>query len=292
MPTGTTHDLSGGLGGPCRLARLVRSRGPLPPVPSAVPALLPVDDLPDPQRRYAKLLTAAAMRDVDAESVPVAAALARHVGGELPESVDLPGLADAADGFGHKRPHYAGLFAYAAVRAGLDASSLLDELDARSGSATWPADGMPAAEDGRALATSFDLLALAAAGRRVEEARAVFTRLAGQRAMLIEDGANPEPRWYAELVLLHALASFAALDGDAGLRDAAAGIAAYHQAETQPDHATGQPWAVHAALLSADTFPLADLLLLPASLPGGGEGIGRILLADAALALRTTGFVG
>ncbi len=100
-------------------------------------------------------------------------------------------------------------------------------------------------------------------------------------------GDNPEPWWYHELVMLHAVTSYAMLTGDATALAASHKAAAFHHAETQPDHATNQPWAIHAFIADPEFTPTADLMLLAAGVqqPDGLGAISRILLADAAVCL-------
>jgi uncharacterized protein YbaR (Trm112 family) len=62
-------------------------------------------------------------------------------------------------------------------------------------------------------------------------------------------------------------------------------------AETQPDHATNQPWALHAFAQSPGTRPLADQLLHAGTMVSGAGGstaggLTSILLADALYSLR------
>ncbi|MEM6560094.1 MAG: hypothetical protein AAF656_00705 [Planctomycetota bacterium] len=200
----------------------------------------------------------------------------------------VPGdVAEVVDGGGHRRPPYAGLMAFVLGRLGVDMAAFARQLD---DAADWP-DAVPGGVDAEALSgRAWNVLALASARDEPAVADELFRKVADQGARFADDGSNPEPRWYAELVLLHALTSFAAWVGDASLLRAAADAAAYQQAETQPDHATGQPWAIHAALLSPDTLPLADLLLLPVSLPDGRSVINRLLLADGVMALESPAF--
>jgi hypothetical protein len=93
---------------------------------------------------------------------------------------------------------------------------------------------------------------------------------------------NLETLWYHELVLLHALTTYALLTNSAPLLDAAKRAALYHLHETQPDHATTQPWALNAFLLSPDTYPLADQILhtLQTQNPGTLDPTSQTLLAD------------
>ena len=107
-------------------------------------------------------------------------------------------------------------------------------------------------------------------------------------AILQQDpSTSPEAHWANELIALHALASYALLSGESFAIDSVRRAALYHHRETQPDHATSQPWAVHAFLLDRETIPTADLMLLAAGVnrPGGLDAVSRVLLADAAVCL-------
>ncbi|MEM8875508.1 MAG: hypothetical protein AAGD32_14775 [Planctomycetota bacterium] len=202
------------------------------------------------------------------------------------QTLPIPAADQVADGGGHVRPAYPGLMAFVMHRLGRSANHLIADADP-----SWPTD-MPAGSDGEPLTRrAWNVLARASLDDDPTAAAPLFGRVAEQGARFADDGSNPEPRWYAELVLLHALTSFAAWSNDTDLLAAAADAAAYHQAETQPDHATGQPWAIHAALLRPDTLPLADLLLLPVSLPDGRSVINRLLLADAVMAIESEAFL-
>ena len=143
-------------------------------------------------------------------------------------------------------------------------------------------------------------LALYAAGEFFAEpswlrlAADVFTRLAsGQRpdgSFLAPDpSSGPETQGYDELVVLHAAASYAAQSADAGLKSAVLRAAEYHQNETQPDHATAQPWAVFAFVWNPTTRPTADQILHAATVqhPRGLDGFSLMLLGDALYCLTT-----
>ena len=102
---------------------------------------------------------------------------------------------------------------------------------------------------------------------------------------------NPEPAWFAELAILHAAASFAVQAEDRAVARAVAKATDYHQRETQPDHATSQPWGIFAFIWNAQTRPMADQLLHAATLQsptadGASDGVSLILLADALYCLR------
>ena len=98
--------------------------------------------------------------------------------------------------------------------------------------------------------------------------------------------ANPEARWYDELILLHAVSSFAGHSGDQAAKNAVARSAAYHLHETQPDHASAQPWGLLAFILHAR--PLADQVLHAAAMqyPNGVTGVSLLLLTDVLYGLR------
>lgn len=217
---------------------------------------------------------------------------------------------------GHRRLAYRGLLVYAALQAftltpeapthwqaGLRpwVESIASDL-ARFAPPADPSAPFPAADGAVATVAAWNALALHIAqpvyrhdGWRRLSAR-TFDQFARHQ---IPDGQflfaspsdNPETHWYHELVILHALTSHAVQTGDATLLAAAGGNAAFHQAETQPDHATHQPWGLAAFILNPATHPLADQLLHSATaLPGASgaavSGITSILLADALYCLR------
>jgi hypothetical protein len=99
---------------------------------------------------------------------------------------------------------------------------------------------------------------------------------------------SPDMFWFDELALLHALASAAIETADASLLAAAKRSAAYHFVETQPDHATTQPWAIHAFLLDPAHASLPDLMLhaMRMHAPDGPSEVSLLLLADALHSLR------
>jgi hypothetical protein len=116
-------------------------------------------------------------------------------------------------------------------------------------------------------------------------AAAVFGQLAANQqvsgALLPADNsANPETRWYEELLLLHALASYAAMHPSSALDRAVQKAARFHLEETQPDHASAQPWGLLAFVQYAQ--PLADQVLhaMMMQYPGGVSGVPLLLLAD------------
>jgi hypothetical protein len=84
--------------------------------------------------------------------------------------------------------------------------------------------------------------------------------------------------------MLHAAASYAAQSGDVAVTAAVNRAAEYHLAETQPDHATSQPWGLFAFVNHGQTRLMADEMLHNAKVRAAGaeaDGVASILLADA-----------
>jgi hypothetical protein len=207
---------------------------------------------------------------------------------------------------GHRRPVYEGLLFYSAFRAfGLsagweteDTAVWAEALEARLARTIWPEDGSGVARavDGaRWVEAVWWALASHAAGEvlgvKTDLARSAFGRLAARQrpsGTFLEAGArdNPETHWSHELLLLHAAASYAAGSGNGAVGAAVARAAEYHLNETQPDHATNQPWALAAFARHAQTRPVADGMLHAAATIGRRSGVTSILLADALYCLR------
>lgn len=160
-------------------------------------------------------------------------------------------------------------------------------------------DNVSASRGGVAAEAAWTALALHVAGKVY--VRDAWTDLAGDtfgrltRAQqpggpFLQAGAsdNPEPNWYHELTILHACASYAVQAEDRTVAAAVARGAAFHVAETQPDHATEQPWGVFPFIWSPSARPLADQLLHAVSIsqPGGAQGVPLMLLGDALYCLR------
>ena len=107
---------------------------------------------------------------------------------------------------------------------------------------------------------------------------------------------NPEAHWFHELVILHAAAGYAAQTEDRALASAVARATQFHLKETQPDHATHQPWGLFAFLWNPDTRLLGEgMLQAAAQSPGlnaespGVSDLTLMLLADALYCLRLFG---
>lgn len=163
----------------------------------------------------------------------------------------------------------------------------------------WPLGGLPAARGDEATEAVSGALALYALASLLDEpawaalAADRFGRLgAGQQfsGAFLRAGAsdNPETLWYHELVLLHAAASYAAQSNDALVTASVMQAADYHLNETQPDHASAQPWALLAFIWRHQARPLADQMLhaLEVQQPKAPGGVPSLLLADALYCLR------
>jgi hypothetical protein len=99
-------------------------------------------------------------------------------------------------------------------------------------------------------------------------------------------GIHPETRWYEELVILHAAASYAVRVPGSAIQSAVKRSAQYHLNEIQPDHATAEPWGLLAFVQYAPS--LADQMLHAMSMqyPQGITGIPLLLLTDVLYGLR------
>lgn len=164
-------------------------------------------------------------------------------------------------------------------------------------------DSFPARDGSQLILTCWSALALFHVGNVLLDTRfweagdRTFGRLIDRQrpsGALLETTAsdNPETTWYHELILLHAATSWALYrPGCERLLPSIRRAARYHIEETQPDHATTQPWSLNAFLLSPDTHPLADQVLhtLHTQHPAGVSGVPAVLLADTLLALEHSG---
>jgi len=232
-----------------------------------------------------------------------------------PTAEHLSGLA-VIDRAGHHRPVYRALLVYCWLQAFRVAYETLprglfgrweeslrvwcDLLEAVLGDIPWPAGGTPAVRGAAAAESAWTALALHVGGKVfvrdawTDLAGDTFGKLArGQR----DDGAfltagpsdNPETHWYHELVLLHAAASYGVQAEDRPLAAAVKRNTEYHLRETQPDHATAQPWGLFAFVWNEPTRPLADGLLHAAQTlrpENRSDGITSMLLADALYCLQ------
>lgn len=216
------------------------------------------------------------------------------------------------DRAGHARRAYPGVLIYSwaqAFRLRLDDEAVKSwreplrawgrqiEQDVRA--FRWPIGGLPASRGDEATEAVWGALALHALASPLDEsawaelASDCFGRLgAGQQpgGALLRAGRsdNSEARWYHELVLLHAAASYATQSNDALVTASVMQAADYHLNETQPDHASAQPWALLAFIWRHEAQPLADQMLQALQLQQAqtAGGVPSMLLADALYCLR------
>lgn len=102
-------------------------------------------------------------------------------------------------------------------------------------------------------------------------------------ALLAGIDDNPEPWWANELLILHALQSYVSLSKDADLQNTIGRCVEFHLAEIQPDHATNEPWAIHAFVLHPQGETSAGALLHAAMVQGGGSltPVASLIVRDA-----------
>jgi hypothetical protein len=233
---------------------------------------------------------------------------------EISTSDRLSSIA-VVDRGGHHRPIYRGLLVYSWLRAfGLVYETLpreqfgrweegvrawCDLLEAELGQTEWPTPPVPAERGLTASESAWMALALHMAGKTfvrdawMDLASDIFGRIARSQkdsgAFLHATSADsPETHWYHELVLLHASASYAVQSEDRTIAAAVARNAEFHQNETQPDHASNQPWGLFAFVWNPRTHAHADQVLHAASvqLAADAGGVSLMLLADALYCLQ------
>jgi hypothetical protein len=200
-----------------------------------------------------------------------------------PGAADLP-VIDAA---GHQRWHYPGLLVYAWRRTLAKVESFLTPAQASgwaAGMERWlPA--LRAVDDpvGRVWAAlALEGSAAAYAMEQLSEQQQLSGAL-----LRANPSRSPEAFWYDELVLLHALTAYAVRTNNGQMRSSLR-ASAYHLNETQPDHATSEPWGLLAFILNPDTHSLADPMLHTVQVlhPNGANGVTAVLLADVLDCLR------
>jgi hypothetical protein len=186
------------------------------------------------------------------------------------------------DGAGHSRSMYAGLLAYAFSQCGV----VRQEKSSEASTRLLARRSLPAA-DARDIVGELWSSLTEPRGRDAVVHFASMQRPSGEW-FARTDADNPEPLWYHELVALHAVTSAQARLTDIDLRNSIDRSARYIAAEVQPDHASSQPWAIHALLGVPDGVYLADMMLHAAGVqqPATMDAVSLILLADALDCLR------
>ncbi|MFT3787721.1 MAG: hypothetical protein QM770_16385 [Tepidisphaeraceae bacterium] len=200
----------------------------------------------------------------------------RHVlsGQPMTEPSSLNANLRVVDGAGHSRSMYRGLLRYVLNRSDLSTPSPLRQRTRLPASESRDIVGelwlALANHDDESIAHFID---------HQQPTGEWFARTSSD---------NPEPVWYHELVALHAVASHFHEMHDPTTHQAMLKSARYIAAEVQPDHASSQPWGIHALLQVPDGIHLADMMLHAAGVqqPATMDAVSLILLADAYLCLR------
>jgi hypothetical protein len=219
------------------------------------------------------------------------------------------------DALGHHRPIYRPILVYAWLSAfhlryedlpraefgrweeALRAWS--DLLEAELGDIGWDATSAWAARGGSAGEAAWIAAALHRAGKVyvrdvwVDLASDLFGKLVKAQqssgAFLQMSGSeHPEARWFDELAILHAAAAYAVMAEDKTVAGAVKRNTEFHLRETQPDHATKQPFGLFAFVWNSETRLLADQMIHNVSM-GPVDGVSRILLADVMQSLKLFG---
>ncbi len=158
-------------------------------------------------------------------------------------------------------------------------------------------DRLPASDGAVITGAVWSALAVFVAGEIFDQAEwrdagrdallGVCRRQQGSGAFLqTTAGDNPETFWYHELILLHAVSSFAVRSGDRVALLASERSAAFHENETQPDHATAQPWGLPAFVRCAPMLADQVLHTIATQQPAGSDGVSLMLLADTLYGLE------
>ncbi len=201
-----------------------------------------------------------------------------------------PGVSDVGviDRVGHRRRVYRPLLVYCWLNAFRIAYETLprmdfsrwdealrgwcDDLESRLIRHPWPPSPLSAASGEAVTEMVWTALALHHAGKiffrdpwtdLAADAFGHLQRRQSASGSFLKPTAadNPEAHWYHELVILHAAADFAVATEDRALAAAVSRAVEYHVRETQPDHATNQPWGLFALLWNPTGRPLADGML-------------------------------
>jgi hypothetical protein len=209
----------------------------------------------------------------------------------------LPLPAKVVDGMGHARSIYPGLLVYSWLQgAELENCGWQDRM--RQWCAALALELKPTGNVAQAEHV-WDALALSVAADQFGNddwhtlAANTFGRLASQQQidgsfLPPMPGSNPEARWYDELVLLHAMSSYSVQARDPRCEAAAHRAAEFHLLETQPDHATQQPWAIFAFCSIPAGRIQAEQILHGCAMRTSRrlDAVSLILLADAVWCIR------
>lgn len=214
-----------------------------------------------------------------------------------PTIPDLSTSRRIIDRNGHTRPIYRPLLSYALLQT-LSIRSLplppwVHQMHQQIKPFAWPTDALPAGLAEPAALACWNALSMQVA--RLDSAHPTFNQLFARQQpngsfLIARPSDSPDMRWYHELLILHAAASYASLTQNPPAIAAVKRNALFHLEESQPDHATSQPWGLFAFIQTPQARPLADQLLhtLQTLHPQGITGIAAILLADALWSIQQT----
>src|SRR5947207_2511449 len=204
------------------------------------------------------------------------------------------------DRLGHHRPIYRPILVYAWLSAfslryeDLPRSEFgrweealrvwSDLLEAELGDIGWDATSAWAARGGSAAEACWIALALHRAGKVyvrdvwVDLASDLFGKLVKSQQssgafLEMSNSDNPEARWFDELAMLHAAAAYAAMAEDKTVAAAVKKNTEFHLRETQPDHATSQPFGLFAFIWNQETRSLADQMLSNVSMKAEPDAV-------------------
>lgn len=218
------------------------------------------------------------LRPGDQPIGPYTRAMIRFVLGMSPTPVPrISATTRVVDGLGHAREAYRGIARF--VDHFIDPKLIhTDPSDASTHQSTLD---LPIHAPHAAAAT--EAIWDAVLRNNPDERKRFVDAIVRGRFVRFDATDNPEPLWYHELILLHAAATWAHQSNDERLQHAVNEASAYVVSEVQPDHASGQPWAIHALLGHPDGWTLVDLMLHAAGIqqPATMDDVSLLLLADA-----------
>ena len=175
-----------------------------------------------------------------------------------------------------------------------------DLLEAELGDIGWNQTSVWAARGGSASEACWIALALHRAGKVyvrdvwIDLASDLFGKLVKAQQpsgafLEVTAADSPEARWFDELAILHAAAAYAAMAEDRTVAAAVKRNTEFHLRETQPDHATSQPFGLFAFIWNQETRSLADQMLSNVSMKAEPDAVTQILLGDVLQSLRLFG---
>lgn len=203
------------------------------------------------------------------------------------------------DGAGHSRSLYRGLVLYAmgaTTQLTIGSYTRFSKSRVPAFMAFNESTSPPLASEGaQVVELAFDALALMPSFLKVatyqsfQLLEAIAARQQPDGSFLLRTASdNPEPTWYHELALLHAVSTFAYRTCNPVAEKAMLRAAQYQAENIQPDHASSHPFALHAFLRIEQGVFLADMMLHAAGVqhPASMDIVSLLLLANALDCMR------